>query len=436
MTEELNPSSAHQHENEQFEPQQTHLSSSTTGMERPATVFLSYAHEDVEFVRDLQLRLNVRGVRCWRDANDLMAGSLFENEIVHAIEYDVDAIALYVTPDCLQSDFIWQVEVPVALRRHEHDPDFHMVPILQGVSYSQLRQHCFQHHLVDLSRFHGIALTNEQSSITWEEQNDRRNQAARRILQSALALRLRRINADRNYEPWLCLKTFFFEPPTVHLDLDLDWRSLVFEKERVPTLLEWEQILLPALLDVKQMISERIPSHHIHLFVQSILPVAIALGFAFRRSSRLTLLLEGQKDTWRTDAQPSEQEPLLSTFYENDQGHRQIAVVEVATSRSIKQSVTEALPHLGLVPGYHIRLELPSLSHEAVKDAAHAQAIAQQVGRLCQDLCDQKRVAHLHLFVAIPVELAVLIGHQLNALCPITLYEFHKRKYQPVSTIF
>src|SRR5579884_267624 len=291
MAEERNPSAAHQHEQEPLEPKQTSLPSSITGMERPATVFLSYAHEDVAFVRDLQLRLNVRGVRCWRDADDLMAGSLFEGEIVHAIEHEVDAVALFLTPNCLQSDFIWQIEVPAALRRHERDPDFHIVPILQGISYSEVRHCCLQRELADLSRFHGIALTDEQESITWEEQNDRRNQAARRILQAALALRLRRIKADRSYEPWLCLKTFFFEPPVAHLDLDLDWRPLVYEKERVPTPQEWEQILLPALLDVKQTISERVPSHRVHLFVQSILPVAIALGFVFRRSSKLTFLL-------------------------------------------------------------------------------------------------------------------------------------------------
>jgi hypothetical protein len=138
----------------------------------------------------------------------------------------------------------------------------------------------------------------------------------------------------------------------------------------------------------------------------------------------MTLLLEGQKETWSTEARPSEKDPLHREWIFSDQGDPKVAVIEVATSRSTKQGVAATLPGIGLTPGYHIRLTSAEFSRESVSDAAHARAIAQQVGRVCQELCDERGVRHLHLFVAIPVELAVLIGHQLNALCPVTLYEF------------
>ena len=405
---------------------------SSNDLERPATVFLSYAHEDTKFVKDLQLRLNVRGIRSWRDVDDLLSGSPFEDDIVHAIEYEIDAIALYITPNFLKSRFIWKVEVPAALRRHKRDPHFHIVPILQGVSFSEVQQSCMNWDLADLSRFNGIPLTDGATDAAWKVQND----IARRLLQAAMILRLRRIKAGSGYEPWLSLKTFFFKAHTTCLDLDLNWLGLIREKERLSTLQEWEQILWPALLDVKQVISEKIPNRRIHLCIQSILPVAIALGFVFRESARFALLIErSQKgENWSTDEQTSKTEPLQRDFDHNDQGDTQTAVVEVATTRSIKQSVKDALPVLGLTPGYHVQLELPELSRDSVKDAAHALAIAKQVGSICQNLCDRQRVARIHLFTAIPAELAVLIGHQLNALCPITLYEFYG-KYEPVGSI-
>jgi len=74
MTEELNTSSAQRHEKVQPEQKLKNQSSSIYGLERPATVFLSYAREDTEDVRDLQLRLNVRGVRVWRDDSDIPLG--------------------------------------------------------------------------------------------------------------------------------------------------------------------------------------------------------------------------------------------------------------------------------------------------------------------------------------------------------------------------
>src|SRR5204862_3875340 len=143
------------------------------------------------------------------------------------------------------------------------------------------QQSCVNWDLADLSRFNGILLADGATDTTWKVRND----IARRILQAAMTLRLRRINADRSYEPWISLKTFSFKPPAACLDLDLDWQELIRDKERLPTLQDWEQILLPALLDVKQVISEKIPNRRVHVFILSILPVAIALGFTFRESA-------------------------------------------------------------------------------------------------------------------------------------------------------
>ncbi len=323
-----------------------------------------------------------------------------------------------------------------AWNRHKRDPQFHIVPILQGVSYSEVKQSCFRHNLPDVTQFNGISLSDEGTSITMEEQNKRRNEAARRILQAAFTLRLRRVKADRNYEAYISLKTFVSQAPTTCLDLDLDWIKPIYEKDCLPTPQEWEQILLPALLDVKQSISEKVYSRRIHLFVKSILPVAVALGFTFREVTRLTLLVEGQKETWGTDVLPSsEEEPLDVDWNYNDTGDAQTAVLGVTTTRLIKTSVDHALSSFGLVPAYRIQLELPQISRTSVKDAAHAQAIAQQVGRVCQTLCDQHGVAHIHLFVVVPVELAVLIGHQFNALCPITLYEYSDGVYKSAGTL-
>lgn len=411
---------------------------SITGLERPATVFLSYARKDTEEVRDLQHRLNVRGVRCWRDIDDMLTGSQFEKEIVHAIEEEADAIAFLLTPASLNSEFIWKVEVPAALRRYERDPHFHIIPLLQGVSYEEIRQFCINRNLTDLSSFNGLSLTEDGTApLTREERNKKRNEAARRILQAAFALRLRRINADKSYEPSLYLRTFVVAPPAVPLDLSLDWLKLMYEKEQTSTLQDWDEILWPALLDVKHTISEKIASRRLHLYVKSILPVAIALGFVFRETTRTTLLLEGQKETWSSATRSAEKEPLRKEWGYDEQGDPEMAVVEVATTRFTRTAVAKTLPLIGVRPTYHIQLESPEFSREFVRDGAHAQAIAQQVGQVCQNLCDERGVMHLHLFVAIPVELAVLIGHQLNALCPITVYEFKndERIYKPVGTL-
>ena len=56
-------------------------------------------------------------------------------------------------------------------------------------------------------------------------------------------------------------------------------------------------------------------------------------------------------------------------------------------------------------------LETLEFSPTSVRDVAHAQAITQQVSCICQELCEKQRVKEIHLYVAVPNEFAVLIGH-------------------------
>ena len=59
---------------QQPQPTSSNSNSSIPGLERPATAFLSYAHEDADEVKYLQQHLKVRGVRAWRDATDIPLG--------------------------------------------------------------------------------------------------------------------------------------------------------------------------------------------------------------------------------------------------------------------------------------------------------------------------------------------------------------------------
>src|SRR5947199_5892374 len=95
---------------------------------RPATAFLSYKRKNADEVKYLQRQLHVRGVQAWRDVTDLDLGSYSQDEVVRAIEQESDAFLLYITPQSLTSDFIWDIEVPTAFRRWQRDHTFNIVP--------------------------------------------------------------------------------------------------------------------------------------------------------------------------------------------------------------------------------------------------------------------------------------------------------------------
>lgn len=61
-----------------------------------------------------------------------------------------------------------------------------------------------------------------------------------------------------------------------------------------------------------------------------------------------------------------------------------------------------------------------------VSDESHAQSIAKQLRALIVDLRDGGYRQPIHLFAALPVGLAIMLGCQLNACGPIQLYEYNK----------
>jgi len=388
--------------------------------ERPATVFLSYIRKDAQEVASLQQQLKIRGVWAWRDVTDLALGSFFDEEIIHAIEQECDAFLLYLTPQSFSSRVIWDVEVPAALRRWEKNHAFGIIPVLQGITIVELRQFCADRGYPSLADFHGAFVPEPDTTEAKETISTIFKEIARSTLKATLGLRLRRIMANRSYQPYLCLRTFPYTPPTNNLDLDLDWTELFTDLS--PTGEEWQNILLPALHDIKNTLSAMTPSRTLHLLVQARLPAAIALGSAFPTSAHFNLIVTGRHGSWSTETVPSDQPVLRRMEYIND-GDPNTAVMEVAITRDIALSVTQSLPLLGLSFGHRIRfVPLEGPNNEAVKGPAQASAMARQVGRELKRLRDREGVRCVHLFAALPAPLAVMLGHQLNASAKVILY--------------
>ena len=400
-----------------------------TELKRQTTVFLSYRRKDADEVSRLQSQLHVRGVQAWRDVTHLPVGSVTKDEINRTLTEECDGFLLYVTPECLDSDFIWRVEVPAALQCWEQDHSFGIVPVLRGVSIHQLRQCCIRYSLQDLTEFNAIPFPTGVDG-TWDESvHIRLREIAQRVLHAVLQQRIQRVNAgSHTYEPSLCLHTFHYGAPTDDLDLDLNWTEFFNDgaKTRWPPQQEWQDTLLPALYDVKDTLSVLPHSRSIHTEVHASLPVAFALGFVLSQNARFTLVLKHKQGQWRSDELASrENEPLTTRLFEMEDGDKRIAVVELSVSRRITASVDAQLASLGVIPGYHLQLEVKgNPDTDAVRDGAHASAIARQFGRELRRLYDVRNVRHVHLFFAAPVELATLLGHYLNATGTLYVYQF------------
>ena len=146
----------------------------------------------------------------------------------------------------------------------------------------------------------------------------------------------------------------------------------------------------------------------------------------------------GLTSQWSTTGTPTDPTPLRLLPFD-DKGDAQSALVEIAISRNTAPGIAQSLPSLGLSFKHRIRFEPKDEppNSDAVKDASHALAMARQIGKELRSLCDNKGISHLHLFAALPVELAAMVGHQFNAVCAVTLYYYRNsdNRYVPVCTL-
>lgn len=134
----------------------------------------------------------------------------------------------------------------------------------------------------------------------------------------------------------------------------------------------------------------------------------------------------------------SASQPFQILQYSID-GDPDAAVVEIAVSRDTARATTRSITSAKLSYKHHIRFALPDGPHHlsGVKDAEQALAMIHQIGQELRRLCDKDGVLHFHLFAALPAALAVLVGHQLNALGTVILYHHVKTDglYIPLFTL-
>ncbi len=104
-------------------------------------IFISYAHEDREWVNKLDKHLAVlkrRYVESWTDS-EILPGDSWNEEIRRKLN-EADIILLMVSPDFLNSEFIYKEELPVAWSRHQAGNAL-VIPIILRPSSWELEEY-------------------------------------------------------------------------------------------------------------------------------------------------------------------------------------------------------------------------------------------------------------------------------------------------------
>jgi len=385
------------------------------------TVFLSYNHENSDEVSAFAAHLRARGIRVWRDVDALPAGRLSENEIRGAISGECRGLTVYLTPESAASDFVMNVELPAALSRQRSDPGFPIVPVFRSMTLDEALAASVAKLGVDLTTYNGHIIESNVTDTAGLQHHLRLS--ANNVLREYLTRAFDPKQPEHDRNPRLDFHTWpsrWDNPPP---DLDIDW-SRFFPNESLPSHDIWQSFLVPALDDVKSALAEITGPRTLCVRAKARLSAGFALGFAFRQPSGFNVEIEQDGELWSTAASRSQANALRVTEAAGD-----ICSGALAVEMSISTDVSPAVNRHAQTRGRDFRARLRFEPHggperRSVPDWQCAINMAAQASARIRQARNDYKAEEIHLFASMPLGLAVLLGHQLNACGAIQCYEF------------
>lgn len=372
----------------------------------PPLLFLSYSRRDLDDISAIARVLKIHGIRTWQDLTSLGTG-LSEASVRKAIRTKSSGLLFYSTEESVSSEFIRKVELPEAERAHKDDPTFNIVPIFR-LSINDTDAALSGILTVPISNFNGAKVEPRDGprAVVLAA-----HQAAEKVLQQ---LRLEESTVS------LGLTSKQTAPSAVALDLDF----APFFQDGLPSAEEWNGDFPMALSRVKAMLLRNSVTR-LRLYSFAHLSLGLLFGFIFRSTTGFHLEIEqrsgGQdRSIWTTSEDPAPHE-LLMTEFPGTLGSRNLCVKINLFARD-DSSVATYASAVGL--DYRALLEVSPTEFPYSISKGQGAAIARQLAEKIKELHAKFGTNSVHLFAAVPLGLALLIGHNLNACGSVQCYEF------------
>nr|CBX31254.1 hypothetical protein N47_E47660 [uncultured Desulfobacterium sp.] len=379
-------------------------------------VFISYSREDLHEVKEIVSILQVAGIPVWQDINSLDVG-LTEDQIRTAIREDCAALVFYATSNSIVSDFIKDIELKEAYQKFKSDNKFSIVPIFNE---SIDKVNAALKGVIDgnISRFNGIVI--EPGKPLMEEIS----QKLRRNLLSIV------LGQSQEKRVRIAVMTYSPTPDDAKPMLNLDWSALHLP-DSLLSQNSWADYVCPALADIKNTLVKSSRTN-LEIISKAQPQVGIAFGYIFRKEAGFILDVHQFDQIWSTSTDENETSYLNCNCTSGDLGNQNIAVII-----SITQEVGNVTGRLsGVDIGFRAFLNCSPTGGKIPYNIPHGQIAAAMAGEIRKAILDAKSkydVTDIHIFSAIPLGLAYLIGWRLNACGRIHLYDYDRSKgtYSP-----
>jgi hypothetical protein len=380
--------------------------------------FLSYRRTRPDDARTLIALQHDLGIPTWQDLTDLGQGHTDAQLREVLTDPKIANAVAYLTPDVKDSPTITRTELPGILKRTEADDGFFLLPVAAGgLKYDKIAE-----TVGTYSGTHDVG----QWNVTKIDSDPLSTADGITIAMRVLKHRLLMIHAA--HPPGAPLKLALhtraapaFVPGTA---LSLDWTHRFAGRQASDA--DWQTYLLPALAAVGAALPRFVPGRPLLWGGLCALPAAVALGATF-------LATRGIQAAWQQPSpQRQSQDWSLAAarapsgcqidLRPADTAADDIAVLVSVTS-NVEPAFAASRPDLSKFRAILQIKASASYPHdlENPNQARDVAALVVEGLRLARDNF-QARGA-LHLFLAVPVGLAFLIGQSLNTAGPVQTYE-------------
>ena len=382
--------------------------------------FISYRRNRLAEVAELVASQKERGIPTWQDMEDLRTEPT-EAEIRNVLtKNDIANVLLWVTPDVGQSPMITRVEVPCAMERYRRQDGFFILPVAAGgLNYEELDGLLGSHSgITDLGNW----------NITRMDSNPATSQEIRKVSNLVLNQRLSNIHKHLPAgEPLrLVINTRDSTGHQLGTALEIDWsHRFAGPQRRLASPDDWQTKLLNALEDVAGATQRNASNREVIASGLASLPAATALGYHFMATKGIGIAWEQvfpdrKRQLWSLTAtcETSGHEVFITA----GQTEADDLAVMVSVNADVEGAVVASRETTGPFRAYvHIKfperqkflgspgeaLDVARLTIESAREARHKFGIRGKV----------------HLFMAVPAGVAMLIGQLLNTLGPVQTYE-------------
>ena len=197
---------------------------------------------------------------------------------------------------------------------------------------------------------------------------------------------------------------------------------------------EWETRLRPELR--AEIARVRARYERVSIAGQARLPIWFAVGAELSEVSGATVSTTQLGDIWSSDTSPGTSPELVITDPRAIGTGREIAIT-VAISDEITADVLTFVQRELSAVGAHRTITLATgPNSRAIRDAGEAVALAGRIKEMVRDLVRSDGSEAIHLFLAMPHGLALLLGYVWDRMPPTRLYEdMTGSAYQPAFLI-